>query len=341
MIDLSDIKNKDLLIVVDQFERDLSCAESDSALHKVQSKYTVGKNSVLATFFTKIVDVPLEERKMMGREINQVKIFIQNAISSKKASLSAFARNDSVLSDSVDVTLPSMFSNITSRHVLSRVIDDLIGLLANMGFKEAVGTDIDSEFYIFDALNTPVHHPARQMQDSFYMKDKRLLRTHTSSVQIHAMESQKKKLPLSIFSVGRVYRNDWDMTHTPMFHQLELLFVDKNITVANLRSTIIDFLSAFFEDNKIQFRFRPSFFPFTEPSMEVDVLHNNEWLEIMGCGMVNKKVFQAVGIDDSIYNGFAFGVGIERLAMLKYAIRDIRDFYSSNLGWLSQLQKIL
>ncbi len=241
--------------------------------------------------------------------------------------------------EAIDITLPVRPEKIGKIHPLSKVLNEVKLIFAHMGFKAVDGPDIEDEFHVFDALNTPSHHPAREEQDTFYLKnkinDKRMvLRTHTSSVQIRTME-KTKNFPIKIVAPGRVYRNDFDATHTPMFHQIEGLYGDESVNMGQLKFTIHHFLNKFFGDKGLKIRFRNSFFPFTEPSAEVDISYKgSKWIEVLGCGMVHPNVFQNVGIDHTKYNGFAFGIGIERLAMLKYQISDLRSFYDNKISWL-------
>ncbi len=289
-----------------------------------------------------------EERKARGAALNRLKEEITAALDARKAELQGGALAARLESERLDVTLPVRPASEGRIHPISQTIDEITAIFADMGFVVAEGPDIESDFYNFTALNIPPEHPARQMHDTFYLPDapdggRRVLRTHTSPVQIRTMRSVKP--PIRIIAPGRTYRSDYDMTHTPMFHQVEALVVDEATHMGHLKGCIIEFCRAFFDIDDLPVRFRPSFFPFTEPSAEVDIgcMRSGgelkigaygDWLEIMGCGMVHPKVLDNCGIDPSRYQGFAFGMGIERIAMLKYGIPDLRTFFEADLRWL-------
>ena len=257
-------------------------------------------------------------------------------LDAKKEELENAELNAKLETEKVDITLPVRPQPHGRIHPITKVMEEISQILGGLGFKFVDGPNIEDDFHNFTALNIPENHPARQMHDTFYLPPAhdgglRVLRTHTSPVQIRAME--KGKAPFRIFSMGRTYRSDSDMTHTPMFHQVEALYIDKNINFGNLKWAVNEFVSQFFGGD-FEMQFRPSFFPFTEPSAEVDIKWGDRWLEIMGCGMVHENVLKNVGVDPNEYSGFAFGAGIERMAMLKYNIPDLRQFFESDLRWL-------
>ncbi len=289
-----------------------------------------------------------EARKEAGRALNLLKDALAGAIETRKAQLDRAEREARLARERVDVTLPARPESQGRVHPISQTIDEIAAIFGEMDFTIAEGPDIEDDFYNFTALNIPPEHPARQMHDTFYLKEgvqgqRKLLRTHTSPVQIRTMQAQKP--PLRIIAPGRTYRRDSDMTHTPMFHQVEGLVVDKTTHMGHLKGCLIEFCRAFFELPDVPVRFRPSHFPFTEPSAEVDIGCSRaggelrigaggDWLEILGCGMVHPKVLEAGNIDPNEYQGFAFGMGIERIAMLKYGIPDLRTFFEADLRWL-------
>ena len=267
----------------------------------------------------------------MGGRLNALKDEAQKLILSKVSELSA----SKDFNEKVDVSLPGSNISLGSRHPVNLTINRIIDILRNYGFETADGFEIEDEFHNFDALNIPASHPARDMHDTFYVTDNKLLRTHTSSVQIRSMLSSCP--PLRIMTPGKVYRSDSDPTHSPMFHQIEGLCIDKNINFCHLKSLLSTFIIELF-GRDMDIRFRPSYFPFTEPSAELDIKFNGKWLEVLGCGMVHPNVLSNVKIDSKKYSGFAFGLGIERLAMLQYGITDLRMFYESDLSFLSQFK---
>lgn len=315
-------------------------------LEEIRVKY-LGKKGIVSLQMSQIGKLPPEERKDFGANINKLKDSVLNAIESKKTELEAKELNERLGKEKIDVTLPFRAEAKGKVHLISQVIDEVTAIFATQGFAVEEGPEIEDDFHNFTALNIPENHPAREMQDTFYLASEEgkplVLRTHTSSVQIRTMENGKP--PFKFIAPGRVYRSDYDMTHTPMFHQIEGLYIDKNIHMGHLKGCIYDFLKAFFEIDEVPLRFRPSFFPFTEPSAEVDIGcrrgdgelkigEGSDWLEILGCGMVNPNVLKNVGIDPDEYQGFAFGLGIERLAMLKYGAPDLRNFFDSDIRWL-------
>ncbi|MBJ7220661.1 MULTISPECIES: phenylalanine--tRNA ligase subunit alpha [unclassified Brenneria] len=306
-----------------------------SALDNVRVEY-LGKKGHLTLQMTTLRELPAEERPAAGAVINQAKQEVQDTLNARKQALEAAELNARLAEETIDVSLPGRTSENGGLHPVTRTIDRIETFFGELGFSVATGPEIEDDYHNFDALNIPGHHPARADHDTFWFDAQRLLRTQTSGVQIRTMEQQKP--PIRIIAPGRVYRNDYDQTHTPMFHQMEGLIVDKNISFTNLKGTLHDFLRNFFEED-LQVRFRPSYFPFTEPSAEVDVMgKNGKWLEVLGCGMVHPNVLRNVGIDPEVYSGFAFGMGMERLTMLRYGVTDLRAFFENDLRFLKQFK---
>jgi len=307
----------------------------------------LGKKGFIPSEMKLLGKLPIDQKKIKGQELNKLKTFIENLVNEQKILIESKKLEDKLKNESIDVTLPHNEELIGKIHPISQTIFSIMEIFGNLNYSVEAGPDIESDFNNFSALNIPSHHPAREMQDTFYIENNNgednVLRTHTSPVQVRTM--LKSKPPIKIIVPGRTYRSDSDSTHTPMFHQVEGLVVNKDATMADLKSTLILFLKEFFEIDNLKYRFRPSYFPFTEPSAEMDVAYtkkNNvlkigegdDWLEILGCGMVNPKVLENCNIDSSIYQGFAFGMGIERLSMLKYGITDMRGLFDLNLKWL-------
>ena len=320
--------------------------QSDSAqsLDQVRVQY-LGKKGEITGQLKTLGKLEPDQRKAAGAEINKVKERVQGAIKAKQAALESAALQAQLASESIDVTLPGRNATAGGLHPVSRTMQRIESFFANMGFDVVEGPEIEDDFHNFEALNIPGHHPARAMHDTFYFDATTLLRTHTSPVQIRTMETQDA--PYRIICPGRVYRCDSDLTHTPMFHQVEGLLVDTDITFADLKGILAEFLRDYFEKD-LDVRFRPSYFPFTEPSAEMDiqcvmcdghgcrVCSHTGWLEILGCGMVHPKVFEHVNVDSEKYTGFAFGLGLERIAMLKYGIGDLRMFFENDVRYLNQ-----
>ena len=275
-----------------------------------------------------------ELRPEAGKRINDGRQAIRNALDARKTVLAAEALQAKLASERLDVSLPGRGQPSGGLHPVTRTLDRIGSLFGTIGFEVAEGPEIEDDHYNFEALNIPAHHPARAMQDTFYFPDGRLLRTHTSPVQIRVMQSRRP--PLRIIAPGRVYRCDSDQTHTPMFHQVEGLMVGEDVSFAHLKGILHDFLRRFFEADDLEVRFRPSYFPFTEPSAEVDIRGERGWLEVLGSGMVHPKVLENCGIDSERYTGFAFGMGVERLAMLRYGVDDLRSFFENDLRFLKQ-----
>jgi phenylalanyl-tRNA synthetase alpha chain len=309
---------------------------------------TLGKKGTVSALMASLGKMSPDERKAAGAALNAVKDQVADAIASAKAALEAKALEEKLARERVDVTLAVRPESSGRIHPISQVMDEMIAIFAQMGFEVAEGPDIEDDFHNFTALNIPAEHPARQMHDTFYFGEKddgsrHLLRTHTSPVQIRTMVANKP--PIRIIAPGRTYRCDSDMTHTPMFHQIEGLVIDKTTHMGHLKGCLMEFVTTFFEVDEVPVRFRPSFFPFTEPSAEVDIGCSREggelkigpgkgWLEIGGSGMVHPNVLRACGLDPDEYQGFAFGMGVERMAMLKYGIPDLRTFFDSDMRWL-------
>ena len=305
-----------------------------------------GKNGTISNEFKKLGSVNVEERKKFASDLNSIKDELQNAISKKIQDIETKEINLKLQNEKVDITLPERSFNRGKIHPVSQVIDEISSIFSEIGFNVEEGPDVESEYNNFTALNTPDNHPARDMHDTFYLDNNKkfLLRTHTSPVQVRTM--LKGKPPFKIIAPGRTYRSDSDHTHAPMFHQVEGLHIDKNINMGHLKGCLNYFIKEFFEVEKIKMRFRPSHFPFTEPSAEVDIGYEikdgkiligegDKWLEILGCGMVHPNVLKNVKVNPIKYQGYAFGMGIDRLAMLKYGINDLRAFFETDYRWLN------
>lgn len=326
----------------------IDIAADTKALEGLRVQY-LGKKGEITEQMKTLGTLPPEERKSFGALVNNAKQQVEAAIEAKLTLLSAAELDAQMQGEAIDVTLPAAPSTQGSIHPITQVIEEMTAIFAQFGFTVAEGPEIEDDFHNFDALNIPESHPARAMHDTFYLKAEKdgkplVLRTHTSPVQVRTMLSQRP--PIRIIAPGRTYRSDSDQTHTPMFHQIEGLVIDKGIHMGHLKGLLHDVLSAYFGLKTVPMRFRPSFFPFTEPSAEVDIGckrgreelvigEGSDWLEILGCGMVHPNVLTNCGIDPNEYQGFAFGFGIERLAMLKYNIPDLRTFFESDLRWLS------
>ncbi|MFV9997160.1 MAG: phenylalanine--tRNA ligase subunit alpha [Arsenophonus endosymbiont of Dermacentor nuttalli] len=310
-------------------------AQDIAALDSVRVEF-LGKKGHLTLQMSTLRDLPAEERPAAGAVIHQAKQEVQNSLNVRKEQLENAVLNARLAAEKIDISLPGRRTENGSLHPVTRTIERIEEFFAELGFSVVSGPEIEDDYHNFDALNIPAHHPARASHDTFWFDTTRLLRTQTSGVQIRTMKG--KQPPIRIIAPGRVYRNDYDQTHTPMFHQTEGLIVDKNISLTNLKGTLHDFLNYFFEE-KTHVRFRPSYFPFTEPSAEVDVMgKNGKWLEVLGCGMVHPNVLRNVGIDPDLYSGFAFGMGMERLTMLRYGVTDLRAFFENDLRFLKQFK---
>lgn len=344
----SDIKNADIRTLVEQAIAAVKAAVSTKDVQDIKVAY-LGKSGSLSghDYFRSIKDASPEGKKEIGADRTAATKAVTEAIEAKEAELAVAELNAKLATETMDVSLPPLPASAGSIHPITQVIEELTAIFADFGFSVAEGPEIEDDFHNFSALNIPESHPARQMHDTFYLqgnsKDHPVLRTHTSPVQIRTMV--KEKPPIRIIAPGSTYRSDSDMTHTPMFHQIEGLVIDKGIHMGHLKGLLHDALAAFFGLEKVPMRFRPSFFPFTEPSAEVDIGckrgkdalvigEGNDWLEILGCGMVHPNVLKNCGIDPNEWQGFAFGFGIERLAMLKYNIPDLRTFFAGDMRWL-------
>ena len=329
-------------------EEYISKLNQDIDLNQVNQFKTelFGKNGKISNEFKKMGSISADVRKKFASDLNAIKDEIQNLISKKIQEIEIQEINLKIKNEKVDVTLPERSFNQGKIHPVSQVIDEISSIFSEIGFNVEEGPDVENEYNNFSALNTPENHPARDMHDTFYLdKNKEfLLRTHTSPVQVRTM--LKGKPPFKIIAPGRTYRSDSDQTHSPMFHQVEGLHIDKNINMGHLKGCLNYFIKEFFEVDKIKMRFRPSHFPFTEPSAEVDIGYEvkdskivigegNKWLEILGCGMVHPNVLKNVKVDTLKYQGYAFGIGIDRMAMLKYGINDLRAFFETDYRWLN------
>lgn len=300
----------------------------------------LGKKGSLTDCMKTLGKLSPEERPQAGQAINDAKQTVQSLLNAKKKALDEAQLSKKLAEESIDITLPGRRLEAGSLHPVTRTLYRIETLFANAGFDIETGPEIEDDWHNFEALNIPKTHPARAMHDTFYVDATRVLRTHTSGVQIRTMEN--KQPPLRIIAPGRVYRCDSDQTHTPMFHQVEGLIVEKNASFAQLRALLIEFLQKFFDDKDLKTRFRPSYFPFTEPSAEVDIatdlFGDGRWIEVLGCGMVHPNVLNNVGIDASEYTGLAFGLGVERLAMLRYNVTDLRQFFENDMRFLQQFK---
>ena len=335
----------DLQDVLKQAQQSVANSTDLQSLDEVRVQY-LGKKGEFTAQLKQLGKLPGNERKAAGQTINDAKRAFQQTLEAKKEQLEADKLTAQLNSETVDVSLPGRGQQAGGLHPVTRTMSRIKALFAGLGFDVAEGPEIEDDFHNFEALNIPAHHPARAMHDTFYFDAKTLLRTHTSPVQVRAME--KTAPPLRLIAPGRVYRCDSDLTHTPMFHQVEGLMVDTDVSFADLMGTLDRFLRLFFENEKLETRFRPSYFPFTEPSSEVDiqcvmcegegcrVCSHTGWLEVLGCGMVHPQVFKHADIDNEKFTGYAFGMGVERLAMLRYGVNDLRLFFENDIKFLKQ-----
>jgi phenylalanyl-tRNA synthetase alpha chain len=321
---------------------DIAAAADLDAL-EAQRIGLLGKSGSITGQLKQLGTLPPEQRKAFGEQVNRAKESVGEALAARKAALEDLAVEQRLRTETIDVTLPGRGDGIGNLHPVSRTLERMTDIFARMGYQLADGPEIEDDWHNFEALNFPPHHPARAMHDTFYFGDGRLLRTHTSGVQVRFMTgavANKSGPPLRMIAAGKVYRSDSDQTHTPMFHQVEGLLVDETSSFADLKGTLTEFVRAFFERD-FEMRFRPSYFPFTEPSAEVDIAWlqpdgSVRWLEVLGCGMVHPSVLRNVGIDPERYTGFAFGMGVERLAMLRYGVNDLRSFFDNDVRFLRQ-----
>jgi len=319
--------------ILPEAQRDFAACNNIQDLEQAKARF-LGKSGSLTEQLKGLGKLSAEERPAAGAAINVVKQGVEEALKARRDAILNAEQAKQLANESIDVTLPAREQGKGSLHPVTLTMNRLEQIFRSIGFEVAEGPEIETDFYNFTALNIPEDHPARAMHDTFYIDDNHVLRTHTSPVQVHYMEN--KTPPLKIIAPGRVYRVDSDATHSPMFHQVEGLWVDEDISFANLKGVVQDFLQRFFERDDLEVRFRPSFFPFTEPSAEMDMSWNGGWLEIGGCGMVHPEVFRHVGIDSEKYRGFAFGLGVERLTMLRYGVNDLRLFFNNDMRFLQQ-----
>jgi phenylalanyl-tRNA synthetase alpha chain len=340
----------DVKKVLETALKELESATTQQDLYEVRVSY-LGKKGKITDLLKSLKDLSLEEKKSVGAELNSARESLETFYQEKIIKIKGEEINQKLINESIDITFPPPSLTIAKAHPISKTFDEVISIFGSMGYEVAEGPDIETDFYNFSALNIPDDHPAREMQDTFYInsfdeKNKPyVLRTHTSPVQIRTMLTSKP--PIKIIAPGRTYRCDSDTTHSPMFHQVEGLFINEFATMADLKGTLIEFCKQFFNVQELKVRFRPSYFPFTEPSAEMDIAYEiindrlslgsgNKWLEILGCGMVNPVVLENCKIDPNKYQGFAFGMGLDRITMLKHGLTDIRSFFNGNLNWISK-----
>lgn len=322
--------------------RDIADAGTPDAVEHLRV-FLLGKQGSVTTRLKALGTLPPDQRKAAGEEINRARDAITDALAARKHAIDEEALAHKLAHETIDVTLPGRDAARGGLHPVSRTLERISDIFARLGYDIASGPEIEDDWHNFEALNFPPHHPARAMHDTFYFDDGRLLRTHTSGVQIRYMQDLVQKglqPPLRMIAAGKVYRSDSDQTHTPMFHQVEGLLIDERASFADLKGTLAEFVRAFFERD-FEMRFRPSYFPFTEPSAEVDIAWHQadgstKWLEVLGCGMVHPTVLRNVGIDPEKYTGFAFGLGVERFAMLRYGVDDLRSFFDNDVRFLRQ-----
>jgi len=333
---------QELQQILDQALQQFAAISDEAELEQVKARY-LGKEGSLTVLLKRLGKLSAEERPAAGARINQVKQSIEAALQQRRDALQQNKLAQKLAAESLDVTLPGRGMGTGGLHPVTRTLERIETLFHSIGYAVAEGPEIESDFYNFTALNIPEDHPARAMHDTFYIDDKHVLRTHTSPIQIRYMQAHMAKykhmetMPdIRIIAPGRVYRVDSDATHSPMFHQVEGLWIGERVSFADLKGVIADFLKCYFETDDMQVRFRPSFFPFTEPSAEIDMSWKGGWLEIGGCGMVHPNVLKHVDIDSEKYIGFAFGMGVERLAMLRYGVNDLRLFFENDLQFLKQ-----
>ena len=331
--------------LLEQAQQAISDAADLQQLDLVRVQY-LGKKGEFTAQLKELGKLPGDQRKQAGQSINDAKRAFQESLEARKSTLEADKLNAELTEQTIDVTLPGRGQDLGGLHPVTRTMERIQQLFAGLGFDVTQGPEIEDDYHNFEALNIPSHHPARAMHDTFYFDANTLLRTHTSPVQVREMETTAP--PLRLIAPGRVYRCDSDLTHTPMFHQVEGLMVDQDVSFSDLMGTLDQFLRLFFENDALKTRFRPSYFPFTEPSSEVDiqcvmckgegcrVCSHTGWLEVLGCGMVHPEVFKHVGIDNEKFTGYAFGMGVERLAMLRYGVNDLRLFFENDLRFLKQ-----
>jgi len=339
----------DIKKVLNEVTKEIELSSGQQELQNIKVAY-LGKKGKITELLKGLKDLSLEEKKSLGSKLNLLRIEVDNLFKNKFNDLKVEEINSKLKNEYLDISFPPPKYIAAKLHPISKTFDEVITIFGSMGYSVAEGPDIETDFFNFSALNIPENHPAREMQDTFYIDDKDkegkpyVLRTHTSPVQIRTLLNQKP--PVKIIAPGRTYRCDSDSTHSPMFHQVEGLFINENANMGDLKGTLIEFCKQFFNVQNLKVRFRPSYFPFTEPSAEMDIAYeivNNKiqlgqgdrWLEILGCGMVNPIVLENCNVDTNIYQGFAFGVGLDRITMLKHGLTDIRSFFSGNLNWIA------
>jgi len=320
--------------IVANAQQQIENAADTNELEEIRLQY-LGKKGLMTEQMKGLGKLPPEEKPAAGQRINQAKQAIQAVLVERKKGMEEAILNEKLASETIDVTLPGRGSKQGNVHPVTRTTERIVEFFSELGFEVKDGPEVEDGYHNFDALNIPPEHPARADHDTFYFNPDLVLRTQTSGVQIRTMENQQP--PVRIISPGRVYRNDYDQTHTPMFHQVEGLMIAENVSFTQLKGILHDFLHNFFEQD-LEVRFRPSYFPFTEPSAEVDVKGKNGWLEVLGCGMVHPSVLKSMGVDPEKYSGFAFGMGIERLTMLRYGVNDLRSFFENDLRFLKQFK---
>lgn len=338
---------QDLAAIIDEARAAVQRASDLGALDQVRVRY-VGKKGVLTDLLKQLRELPADQRPAFGQAVNEAKTGLQGAIEARRVALEAERLESKLTEEALDVTLPGRGQEQGGLHPVTRTLERIEAFFSQLGFEISEGPEVEDDYHNFEALNIPESHPARAMHDTFYFDARTVLRTHTSPVQIRVMEHRPP--PLRIIAPGRVYRCDSDLTHTPMFHQVEGLMVDEAISFVELKGLLVDFLRHFFEREGLGIRFRPSYFPFTEPSAEADiqcvicggggcrVCGNSGWIEVLGSGMVHPKVFEYVGVDSERYTGLAFGMGVERLALLRYGVNDLRLFFENDLRFLRQFR---
>jgi phenylalanyl-tRNA synthetase alpha chain len=333
---------QELELILTQAVQQFAAVVQATELEQVKARY-LGKEGSLTVLLKGLGKLSAEERPAAGARINEIKQQVEAVLNARREAIQHQALQAKLAAEALDVTLPGRGLGVGGIHPVTLTLERIETLFHSIGYAVAEGPEIESDFYNFTALNIPEDHPARAMHDTFYIDEKHVLRTHTSPIQIRYMQAHMEKykhlevMPdIRIIAPGRVYRVDSDATHSPMFHQVEGLWIGERVSFADLKGVIADFLQCYFESEDLQVRFRPSFFPFTEPSAEMDMSWGDRWLEIGGCGMVHPNVLKHVGIDSEKYIGFAFGVGVERLAMLRYGVNDLRLFFESDLQFLKQ-----
>lgn len=313
----------------------LNVTNDPNELENAKAQF-IGKQGEISALLKQLATLPPEEKKSFGAIVNQAKQAFEASLNTRREAIANEKLAKQLAAEALDITLPGRGLAAGGLHPVTKVRERIEALFHSMGFAVADGPEIETDFYNFEALNLPPDHPARGMQDTFYVEGGEVLRTHTSPIQARYMESHEP--PIKIIAPGRVYRVDSDATHSPMFHQMEGLWVDQDVSFADLKSVIVSFLRQFFERDDLEVRFRPSFFPFTEPSAEIDVKWSKGWMEVGGCGMVHPNVLKNVGIDSEKFTGFAFGIGLDRFAMLYYGVNDLRLFFENDISFLEQFK---